>query len=278
MHINACIHTCTPCTCAYMRTSTYTYTHESQGAFVLTLLFGTNLASSGLQIAVFPSPHHLPPVEVVSIQIPSPYKNVGHTGLATPPPTTLLTCLPLEGPYLQIKVTFASSRRQSLSIDCGHQVALGCTQASAFPPSSCVSGLITNCSSWPCEEGEESFSLCPCLTPGSQGSGVGWETSLRRAEAEVSWCLPTWSHPLLSSLSSVYPKASLHGQPGLHGVCVQPLVALPDATGTASVPGPPRGHPSPSPQWLPLQPSARALRLRKSRASCQDVIVSRPLS
>lgn len=73
-------------------------------------------------------------------------------------------------------------------------------------------------------------------------------------------------------LSSVYSKASPNGHPGPPGVNAQPPVALPDASGTTSVPAPPAWRPS----QLPLHPSAQDQRPRRSCASCLPVIVSAP--
>lgn len=51
----------------------------------------------------------------------------------------------------------------------------GSTQASASPPSSCIAGLVTNCSSWPCEEGEKGHLTpqCPCF-PHQAALALGW--------------------------------------------------------------------------------------------------------
>lgn len=83
----------------------------------------------------------------------------------------------------------------------------------------------------------------------------------------------------LSAPPPVHPQVRLRGLLGPRGASARPPVVLPDAIGTASVPGPPAwccpaGRPCPR-QPRPLR-FAQALRPRRSPASCQGVTVSPP--
>ena len=147
----------------------------------------------------------------------------------------------------------------------------GCIQPVRAPPncfstSSGVSGLITNCTSWPCEEGRRGPLLTSLPTPalpewvcaGVRGR-TGVENPLRCGSREEPACpvhctlppSPTIWAPsastVLSASSSCTPQVSLRGHSGPHGVTALPLVAQPSTIDTASARGPLAG---PCPAWL----------------------------
>lgn len=157
-----------------------------------------------------------------------------------------------------------------------HTSACDSTPEFLFSSSSCVSGLITNCTSWPCEEGEEGaqhLTVPPdCSPPGAQWGAGGKEVLCPGQRLQ-----PALTPSSLSAFPSSVPQVGPRGPPGPPGASAQPPVAPPNATGTASAPGPPRQN---RPSWgcHPHRPClhlfAPAPKLRKSPASWQRVTVS----
>ena len=152
----------------------------------------------------------------------------------------------------------------------------------------CGTGLITNCTSLACEEGENGASPAPpqwvCAgvggSTGEESPLEGWEQG--GVGLSCAWhCTPP---PALWALSASIvltaspccaTQVSPWGHPGHHGASALPLVAQPDTIDTSAPDPPAECHPAwpHCPCWPQRPFFAQAPRQRRSPASCWSVTV-----